>query len=722
MRNNLNTLIITLFIGFSSNAQSFKSLYYESLNYLEVYDFESALPVLEKMYQLHPDNANTCFTIGNCLMNISHREKEAIPYYEKAMESLTVSYRMANHKEKKAPLDVIELLGNAYHMNYEFDKAIEKFEFFGNFILETNWEDKNLNKRKIRQSKYALELIQNPINVKVNALDNLNTQHPEYRPLINAEENIIYFTSRRPGGSSEDKDDQENYYEDIYFSEKINNKWTKPSLALGELNIEKSSSALYLSADGEYMFTSMINTDSKLGPVGRGIYESFHNGFNWSKPKFLENNVNSKYWETTANLDLYQNILLFVSDREGGYGGRDIWMVKKLPNGNWTKPQNLGEPINTEYDEESPYLHPDGKTLYFSSIGHKSMGGFDIFKSTLNKDLTWSAPVNIGYPINTVSDDIFFTPTVSGNNALFSSYRDEGKGDYDIYELSLLNEEESHLSVYKGIVKCQNETIIKDLTISVINEKSFSNYDNYHPNDSTGLFVFVLQSGHNYNIEFKVDELVAYDTIRVPEDEKGIQKYTKIVQISEKEILISDGVEVGKDIIDKQDLSNLSESNQSTLQGFEPQKTSKIETGFKNSVSFDVNKPFYETKLTTDTVEKHILFYDNIHFKSESSDITNNEKVKLDKLIKELKNNPSWTINSIGHTDSKGSVRYNQILSTLRSESVKTYICNRGISYKRVHTIGKGETLPIAENVAADGSDDPTGSAANRRVEIQIIK
>ena len=722
MRNNFYTLILTLFIGLSSIAQSFKSLYYESLNYLEVYDYESALPVLEKMYQLHPDNANTCFTIGNCLMNIPHREKEAIPYYEKAMESLTVSYRMANHKEKKAPLDVIELLGNAYHMNYEFEKAIEKFEFFGNFILENNWEDKNINSRKIRQSKYALELIQNPVKISVNALDNLNTQHPEYRPLINAEENIIYFTSRRPGGSSEVKDDQDNYYEDIYYSEKIKNKWTKPSLALGELNIEKSSSALYLSADGEYMFTSMVNTDSKLGPVGRGIFESFHNGYNWSKPKLLENNVNSKYWETTANLDLYHNILLFVSDREGGYGGRDIWMVKKLPNGNWTKPQNLGEPINTEYDEESPYLHPDGKTLYFSSVGHRSMGGFDIFKSTLNKDLTWSAPVNIGYPINTVSDDLFFTPTVSGNNALFSSYRDEGKGNYDIYELSLLNEEESHLSVYKGVVECQDEAIIKDLTISVINEKSFSNYDNYHPNDSTGHFVFVLQSGHNYNIEFKIDELIAYDTIRVPENEKGIQEYTKIVKISEKEIIIKDGVEVGNEIVDNEYLSNLSENNQSTLQGFEPQKTSNIETGFKNSVSYDDNKPLNETKEAIDTVEKHILFYDNIYFKSESSDITNHEKVKLDKLIKELNNNPSWTINSIGHTDSKGSVRYNQILSTLRSESVKTYICNRGISYKRVHTIGKGETLPIAENVAADGSDNPTGSAANRRVEIQIIK
>jgi outer membrane protein OmpA-like peptidoglycan-associated protein len=271
-------------------------------------------------------------------------------------------------------------------------------------------------------------------------------------------------------------------------------------------------------------------------------------------------------------------------------------------------------------------------------------------------------------------------------------------------------------------VKCQNETIIKDLTISVINEKSFSNYDNYHPNDSTGHFVFVLQSGHNYNIEFKIDDLITYDTIRVPENEKGIQEYTKIVKISEKEITISDGVEVGNDIIDNQDLSNLNNNNQSTLQGFEPQKTSKLETGFKTSVSFDVKLPVEENKEANDTSEKHILFHDNIYFKSESSDLTNHEKVKLNKLIIELKNNPSWTINSIGHTDNKGSIRYNQILSTLRSESVKTYICNRGINYKRVHTVGKGETLPIAENVAADGSDNPTGSAANRRVEIQIIK
>ena len=721
MRNKFFILIFCFLISIYNNAQSFKSLYFESMNYLEVYDFESALPILEKMYELDPENANTCFTLGNCLMNMPHREKEAIPYYEKAMESLTVTYRMANHKEKKAPLDVIDLLGNAYHMNYEFEKAIEKYEFFDKFIFETDVESKMLNKRKIRRSKYALELIKNPINIEVKSIDILNTQHAEYRPLVNAEENILYFTSTRPGGSSEIKDDQGNYYEDIYYSEKVNNQWSKPSLAVGDLNSEKSNSALFLSADGEKMLTSMVNTDSKVGPIGRGIYESAHNGFSWRKPRIIGNKVNSNYWETTASLDLYENILFFVSDREGGYGGRDIWMVKKLPFGNWTEPQNLGEPINTEYDEESPFLHPDGKTLYFSSVGHKSMGGFDIFKSTLNENITWSAPENIGYPINTVGDDLFFMPAVSGNHAYFSSYRDEGKGDYDIFELSLLNEEESHLSVYKGVVKCQNQVVLKDLTITVKNEKSFSNYENYHPNDSTGHFVFVLQAGHNYHIEFKIDDLMAFDTINVPENEFGIHEYTKVVEIKEKEILIAEGVDVDGDIIDNEALSKLSKNNESTLQVFETPKKLKVKSIIESTNNFVLKNP--DTAVVDVKMEdKHILFYNNIYFKTESSDISNSEKSKLDLLIKELKNNPSWTINSIGHTDSKGSVRYNQILSSLRSESVKTYLCNRGISYKRVHTIGKGESFPIAENVASDGSDNASGRESNRRVELQIIK
>ena len=145
MKTRLYPILAALLVCNLYYSQSFKKLYKESFKYLEVNDYENALPLLMKMYDLKPNNANTNFSIGNCLMNIIHREKEAIPYYEKAMEGLTIGYRIGNHREKKAPLATIELLGRSYHHNYEFDKAIDKFEFYSNFLAENNWDDKRAN-------------------------------------------------------------------------------------------------------------------------------------------------------------------------------------------------------------------------------------------------------------------------------------------------------------------------------------------------------------------------------------------------------------------------------------------------------------------------------------------------------------------------------------------------------------------------------------------------
>ena len=174
MKNKLILLLATTTIFINASGQSFKSLYFKSLHYLEVYDYSAALPILQEMKALDPENCNTHFFIGNCLMNIPNREKEAIPYYEKALESLTINYKIANHKEKNAPLDAIELLGNAYHMNYEFEKAIEKYEFYGNFLSDYNEDALRSNKRKIRRSKNALKLVQNPVDVKIYPIETID--------------------------------------------------------------------------------------------------------------------------------------------------------------------------------------------------------------------------------------------------------------------------------------------------------------------------------------------------------------------------------------------------------------------------------------------------------------------------------------------------------------------------------------------------------------------
>jgi outer membrane protein OmpA-like peptidoglycan-associated protein len=396
-------------------------------------------------------------------------------------------------------------------------------------------------------------------------------------------------------------------------------------------------------------------------------------------------------------MNLHKNILFFVSDRDGGYGGRDIWITKKMSNGSWSSPENLGEPINTEYDEESPYFHPDGKTLYFSSTGHKTIGGFDIFKSILDNDLNWSSPVNMGYPINTVNDDLFFTPSVNGKTAYFSSIRKQGKGNYDIYKISLPNNSETNLSIYKGILKNEKGEVLKNYNVSIQSDELTSNYQ---PNDSTGKFTLVLNSGKIYNVKFEIDSNLIFDTIKVSTDEFGLYSYSKSIDFSGDQLEFFDELEVIK-------------------------KESDITTEFL----IDTNEIIVESvvineeAIVVDTnVERHIIFYKNINFKTESSELSNHEKTKLDKLILDLKINLTWTINSIGHTDNTGSIKYNQILSVLRSESVKTYLCNRGINYKRIKIIGMGEYHPIAENRSPDGSDNPTGRGANRRVEIQILK
>ena len=750
MKNKLILLLVTIITSLNVGAQSFKSLYFKSLHYLEVYDYSAALDILLEMKELDLENCNTHFFIGNCLMNIPNREKEAIPYYEKALESLTIAYKIANPREKNAPIDAIELLGNAYHMNYEFEKAIEKYEFYGNFLSEYNEDAVRSNARKIRRSKNALKLVQNPVDVKIYPLETVNSEFSEYKPLLNAQENIMFFTAKKPDGLTDNKDDQGDFYEHIYFSEKVGNNWTQAKLMPSPINTKKSTSALYLSADGQYLLSSMVNNDNNIGPLGRGIFESYKNGNVWTDPQIFQNKVNTSYLETSANMDLNKNMVFFVSDRDGGLGGKDLWVIKKLDNGSWSSPQNLGEPINTEYDEESPYFHSDGKTLYFSSKGHSSIGGLDIFKSELDKELNWSSPKNMGYPINTVNDDLSFVPTVTGNKAYFSSVRNGGKGKSDIYEMILPNQEEPSLAVYKGKVTNQNGKPIKNIEVSVQNDKYYPVYKEFQINKSSGKFVFVFESGNFYNIKFDIDTLTIYDSINVSENQKGIFSYSKSIEIAEDEVVVSNTViEIEEKItIEKQPMvinnvlkvspvvsSNLSnDANSKSLESSE--KASKKTELVKDTLSTS-NQPIIadnsnsvtqedigakESDSKDEKVEEHILFYDNINFKSESSDLSNSEKSKLDKLIEDLKSNPTWRVNSIGHTDNTGSMKYNQILSVLRSESVKTYMINRGISFKRIETIGMGEVHPLAENLAADGSDNPTGRAANRRVEIQIIK
>ena len=311
------TAIVFLSINLMS-AQSFRSLYKEAFALLEDEDYENALPILLEMHDLQPNNANTKFSIGICYMNSKFDKVKAIPYLEEAQNDLNPFYESGLASEKKAPLEVLKLLGQAYHQNYEFDKSIDRLQFYRQFLDEKNLVDIRSINRALRISEFALEAFNNPNDFRITPINDLNTEFPEYRPKLNAEENVMFFTSRRSGGSNALKDEEGNYFEDIFMSVKEHDVWTDPILVQDKINSQGHDACLYLSPDGQLMYVYRQSAD---GNEQAGIYQVKRDGDVWGELELLESSINSKFWETDASLDTYGNIIFFTSDRDGGYGG-----------------------------------------------------------------------------------------------------------------------------------------------------------------------------------------------------------------------------------------------------------------------------------------------------------------------------------------------------------------------------------------------------------------
>ena len=617
-------LTFIIFLSFNLvNAQSFRSLFKEALAFLEKENYESALPILLEMHELQPNNANTKFSIGICYMDSKFNKVKAIPYLEEAQNDLNPFYEPGLASEKKAPLEVLKLLGQAYHQNYEFDKSIDRLQFYRQFLDEKNLVDiRDLN-RSLRISEFALEAYNNPNDFKISPINDLNTEFPEYRPKLNAEENVMFFTSRRSGGSNAVKDEEGNYYEDIFMSVKEYDVWSDPVLVQDKINSQGHDACLYLSPDGQLMYVYRYSTD--VNEIG-GIFQVKKEGDSWGELELLGSSINSKFWETDASLDTYGNIIFFTSDRDGGYGGKDIWMMKKLPNGQWAEAQNLGENINTFYDEDGPYLHPDGKTLYFSSQGHQTMGGHDFLMSIMNEDGTFSEPLNMGYPTNTVGDDLFFFPSVSGTKAYFSSLREGGKGDQDIYVMNLVEEEEKDLAVYKGVVRDTTGDVVKDLLISIFEEDSENKFGVYRPNVLTGRFLFILQAGHDYEILYQLGKLSTKDYVNVPMDTDGVIDYTKVVTVNTDTITITAGKVVDGDIVSiamlEDELVNIE------VESIDPNET--VEPGVVETV-----EPGVVETVVPDVVETNPINVSNLpvlYFVYEATSLIESSKSDLDKV------------------------------------------------------------------------------------------
>ncbi len=490
----------------------------------------------------NPDDTDVNFKLGYCLLNSSKERFNSIAYFRKAL---------LMHDDKKSEIPFVAAyyyLGRALYLSYKFDEAIETFEKLL-LIVERKKVILKVN-RQLELCRNAKKTFDNPTETAVSKLGVINSEYLDHSPIMSADESVIYFTSTR-------KDNAGNYMEDIYSFNKKDGIHAFPENTGTPINTELHDATCGISVSGQELFL--------YRPTGGGdIYYSKLSGTKWETPEKLSKNINTSKRETQASLSADGKYLYFASNRKGGYGGLDIYVCKKEKDGTWGKAKNLGKNINTKYDEESPCIHPDEQTLYFSSKGHGSMGGYDIFYSKLKKAGSWLEPKSMGYPINSVDNDLYYFPSADG----LKGYYTQSRGNIaNIYSATNYTGQKKVLAIISGkaidlkadekeinVSDCkiagdtltlssgriivnnglqeQGDSVVitykeimddiiyltdsiyhvaRNTQIYIIDIETGELVNNFSPNSVTGEYLFVLKVGKDYKIYFDADNHI-FDT------------------------------------------------------------------------------------------------------------------------------------------------------------------------------------------------------------------
>lgn len=451
--------------------------------------YESAYEKYVSLEKNHSDDLFLKFVRGVCAVYINNKHKEA--------EKLLLEVKKNNSNAE----NIDYYLALLFHKSYRFDKAIE----LTNGLLSNpnlTKEDRVDLERIAFFSKNGKNEIQYPFETFIESMGQLiNTEYAEYAPVISPDEESIIFTYRGKGSmgglvnANNKPDPNGDYNEDIFISTKVNGVWQKAT-PMTELNTIGNDAAIAISPDGKLLF--IFKSESGNGD----IYVSKREGGKYLTSEKLPGEVNSEYWEGSVSLSTDQQKLYFSSNRPGGFGGNDLYVATKKEDGTWGNVKNLGDKINTEFDEDAPFISPDSRTLIFSSEGHNSIGDFDLFTSNLNlNDGTWQAAKNLGYPVNTTDDDLFYVLSADGKRGYFSSAREGGKGDQDLYAVEpALASKKSYITTIKGKVTENQLPFETEILVGVVGETK--NYGAYKSGSASGNYVVNLPTGKNYRLTF----------------------------------------------------------------------------------------------------------------------------------------------------------------------------------------------------------------------------
>lgn len=671
---SLICFFLPLFFLFSGlQAQSFdKEEHAMGMKLFDLGDYREAVPHLLEAVQSDSEAVSNKaieanFFLGICYLKLGEGDN-ALPYMKKVYEI-----------DKEYYLEIEYMMGQCAESALKFKEAIK---YYQNFLKVEGVKKDPLMmtevSKRLEECKTASELMENPVKVKIENVGLVvNSSFPDYTPILTADESMMIFTSRRVGNVGKKTAsylDQEEEFplEDVYMTLKRDGQWSEPVNLGSPINSDEHDAAIALSPDGSQMFV--------YKGTGEGdIYLSRKKGLTWTEPESVGDKINlPKSSELSCSITSDGKTLYFSSTRPGGYGGLDIWK-SQLIKGVWSEPLNMGPKINTKEDEDAPFIHPDGITLYYSTKGKKTMGGYDIVYTVLEKN-GWTEPENMGYPINSVQDDIYYVVTAN-DHGYYSSYKQGGTGKHDIFMVSraekedvgalasakaktklakedagnaeakpssvALNTAKSRVTLLKGVVTDATTGQPMEATVSVVNVKTGSKISDINSNSATGAYLVILPAGKNYAITVTAPGFLFHsENFDIPDT----AEYSEVVR---------------------------------------PIALKKASIG-------------------TRIVMRNIFFdFDKASLRPESN-------LELDRLRKVMLDYPNMKIEISGHTDNKGSADYNRKLSQSRAKSVLDYLVKKGISPDRMTFAGYGFDRPLSPNETEEGRQ------LNRRTEFEI--
>lgn len=505
--------------------------------------------LVDRLVELKPESANYNYRKGFLALEIRKDYLTAIPFLQKAVRDTDANYDMYSSKEKSAATDALFHLAACYHLNEQIDSA----EFYYNKFKEISKKKSELlpvTEVRLVQCVEARKRIANPVKVYLKNMDApINTNYPEYSPVISLDGQSLYFTSRRPWADNETdiyKDPRINQYpEDVYVSYLgEDSTWAEP-VRLDFCKPQQNEATIAISSDERKIY---IYEDA----TGNGdiYYTDFYSAKFQDIEKLEVDNINTKFWETHSMMSHDKETFYFVSDRPGGFGGRDIYMVKlKSKDGKddkWGDPINLGPMVNGPGDEDSPFISVDNRTLYFATNDGRSIGGFDIMRTVLQDDQTWLESENLGYPFNSTNDDIFYTTTLDGRKGYMTSFRQDGKGEKDIYEIHNDFLGLKDIAVLKGLVKTvDDKPIPEDFAINVrlvcVDCDPESSKKTVYPRLRDGKFMTGLEPCKTYKLEYTeliMDSILGADSFTTFCDTNYQEIYREILLDVDKHILV----------------------------------------------------------------------------------------------------------------------------------------------------------------------------------------